>query len=218
MNSFLKDETQLLNAVRSHKNLHSTTSTTGPQAQAKPHNDNKTNTTENKDSFSFSQAIADGSKSLLFAAGRGVGRAASSVGDRVFNVASRFVTDTAKCAASAAICAGIGAATFALAGPAIGLAAVGAVGVGAGVLHHALAPPNPNDAGLSKAAARHNRLVDSACVGALAASATLIGLANVPTVGLGVALATATGAATGMIGSIINQTGEALGILKKAPV
>ena len=172
-----------------------------------------------KDDFTFSNIAKDSGEALLQSGkyalgflGKGAAHVGRNIGRSVLNVAGRFAKDTAIMGGGAALGAAISAGTLAVAGPLAGLAVVAGVGVATGVAHQVMAPPHPEDVGLSARAKAHNRFVDSAVVGGLTSCAALVGLAGVG----GIGLAATTGAIGGVIGSAINQVGEALGLLRKS--
>ncbi len=164
---------------------------------------------------SFGDSLKQGSLNLLNAAGRGIGKAAKSVGQSVLETVTEFGKHTVGGALAGAIPAALAGAAFAVAGPAIGLASVVVLGVGSGLAHHALAPENPMDSGLSPAAKSHNRAIDSLGVGTLAMSGAMMGMVNIPFPGAGIAISAATGAIVGALGSVVQQTGEAIGFIPK---
>ena len=159
----------------------------------------------------FADTFKQGSVNLLKATGRGVGRVAKSIGNSILETATEFGKNTAGGALFGAVPAALAGVVFATAGPLAGLASTVALGVGSGLAHQALAPENPMDKGLSPAAKSYNRSIDSLGVGTLVLSSALFGMVNVPFAGAGVALTAATGAIGGALGSVVQQTGRALG-------
>lgn len=160
-----------------------------------------------------SDTFARQAKELAQAAGRSVGHAGTKVGGKLLNVAGRLTKDTVLAGVAAALPAVVSASALFLGGPLVWLGSVAAIGAGTAIAHNAMAPPNPADKGLSAGAKSHNRMVDSVSVAALATCSAMMGIMNIPFPGAGVLMAGATGAIAGALGSVVNQAGEALGLI-----